>query len=39
MEEFWDYIFPEENNAAPQLKLLELAYAHKKQKTGIAEGA
>jgi hypothetical protein len=34
MEEYWDYIFPEENNTAPQLKLLELAYAHKRQKLG-----
>ena len=32
MEEYWDYIFPEEAGAAPHLKLLELAYKHKRQK-------
>lgn len=31
-EEYYDYIFPEEAGAAPHLKLLELAYRHKKQK-------
>ncbi|KAJ9514841.1 hypothetical protein QJQ45_028615, partial [Haematococcus lacustris] len=39
MEEYWDYIFPEESNAAPQLKLLELAYQHKRQKTGAEDAA
>ena len=33
-EEFYDFIFPEEAGAAPHLKLLELAYRHKKQKMG-----
>ena len=33
-EEFYDYIFPEEQGAAPNLKILEAAYAWKKQKTG-----
>lgn len=32
VEEYWDYIFPEEAGAAPHLKLLELAYKHKRQK-------
>mmetsp|Transcript_7859 Transcript_7859/g.23660 ORF Transcript_7859/g.23660 Transcript_7859/m.23660 type:complete len:378 (+) Transcript_7859:1449-2582(+) len=31
-EEYYDYIFPEEAGAAPHLKLLELAYKHKRQK-------
>lgn len=34
VEEYWDYIFPEEAGAAPHLKLLELAYKHKRQKLG-----
>lgn len=34
MEEYWDWIFPEETGSAPHLKLLELAYKHKKQKLG-----
>lgn len=36
VEEYWDYIFPEEAGAAPHLKLLELAYKHKRQK--MAQG-
>ena len=32
-EEFYDYIFPDENNAAARLKLLELAHKWKRQKT------
>jgi len=36
-EEYYDYIFPEESGAAPHLKLLELAYKHKKQKTAGQE--
>ncbi len=32
MEEYWDYMFPDESGAAPHLKLLELAYRHKRQK-------
>lgn len=37
-EEFYDYIFPEETGSAPHLKLLELAYKHKRQKMA-ADGA
>eukprot|EP00199_Chlamydomonas_sp_CCMP681_P001209 CAMPEP_0119102100 /NCGR_PEP_ID=MMETSP1180-20130426/957_1 /TAXON_ID=3052 ORGANISM="Chlamydomonas cf sp, Strain CCMP681" /NCGR_SAMPLE_ID=MMETSP1180 /ASSEMBLY_ACC=CAM_ASM_000741 /LENGTH=713 /DNA_ID=CAMNT_0007086327 /DNA_START=55 /DNA_END=2196 /DNA_ORIENTATION=+ len=37
MEEYWDWIFPEETGSAPHLKLLELAYKHKKQKLGGAD--
>lgn len=33
-EEYWDHIFPEEGGSAPHLKLLELAYRHKRQKMG-----
>lgn len=36
-EEFYDYIFPEEAGSAPHLKLLELAYKHKRQKMAAAE--
>lgn len=36
-EEFWDYMFPEEAGSAPHLKLLELAYRHKRQKTAAEE--
>jgi crooked neck len=32
MEEYYDYVFPEEAGAKPNLKLLEAAYAWKKQK-------
>ena len=32
-EEYYDYIFPEEQGAAPNLKILEAAYAWKKQRT------
>lgn len=33
MEEYYDYVFPEEAGAAPNLKLLEAAYRWKRQKT------
>ena len=33
MEEYYDYIFPDEAGAAPNLKLLQAAYKWKKQKT------
>jgi crooked neck len=33
-EEYYDYIFPEEQGAAPNLKILEAAYKWKRQKTG-----
>jgi crooked neck len=32
MEEYYDYIFPDEETAAPNLKILEAAYKWKKQK-------
>ena len=32
MEEYYDYVFPEEAGAAPNLKLLERAQAWKRQK-------
>ena len=32
-EEYYDYIFPEEQGAAPNLKILEAAYAWKKRRT------
>ena len=39
-EEYYDYIFPEEAGSAPHLKLLELAYKHKRQKmAGAADAA
>ncbi len=37
MEEYYDYIFPDEAAAAPNLKILEAAYKWKKQKTGDAD--
>lgn len=33
LEEYYDYIFPDEAGAAPNLKLLQAAYKWKKQKT------
>ena len=33
-EEYYDYIFPEEQGAVPNLKILEAAYKWKRQKTG-----
>lgn len=33
MEEYYDYIFPEESAAAPNLKILEAAYRWKRQRT------
>lgn len=33
MEEYYDYIFPDETAGAPNLKILEAAYRWKKQKT------
>jgi len=38
-EEYFDYIFPEEEAKAPSLKILEMARAWKKQKTEPAEDA
>ena len=32
-EEYYDYIFPEEQGAMPNLKILEAAYKWKKQRT------
>ncbi len=32
MEEYYDYIFPEEEESAPKLKILEAAYRWKRQK-------
>jgi crooked neck len=32
-EEYYDYIFPEEQGAMPNLKILEAAYKWKRQKT------
>ena len=37
LEEYYDYIFPDEDGAAPNLKLLEAAYRWKKQKTAETE--
>lgn len=37
-EEYYDFIFPEEAGAAPHLKLLELAYKHKRQKQMAEDG-
>lgn len=34
-EEYYDYIFPEEQAKAPSLKILEMAHKWKKQKTAI----
>jgi hypothetical protein len=36
-EEYYDFIFPEEAGAAPNLKLLEAAYRWKKQKMDTQE--
>ena len=33
-EEYFDYIFPDEEKKAPSLKILEMAHKWKKQKTG-----
>eukprot|EP00657_Telonema_sp_P-1_P008260 TRINITY_DN29089_c0_g1_i1.p1 TRINITY_DN29089_c0_g1~~TRINITY_DN29089_c0_g1_i1.p1 ORF type:complete len:105 (+),score=54.33 TRINITY_DN29089_c0_g1_i1:127-441(+) len=33
-EEYYEYIFPDEKGTAPNLKLLEMAQAWKKQKVG-----
>ena len=38
MEEFYDYIFPDEAAAAPNLKILEAAYRWKRQKMANAGG-
>jgi crooked neck len=32
MEEYYDFIFPDEQTAAPNLKILEMAHKWKKQK-------
>lgn len=32
MEEYYDYLFPEEGGSAPNLKLLEMAHKWKKSK-------
>jgi crooked neck len=37
MEEYYDYIFPEEDANAPNLKILEAAYKWKRQKVADAE--
>jgi len=34
LEEYYDYIFPDEQAAAPNLKILEMAHRWKKQNTG-----
>ncbi|MEW5300039.1 MAG: hypothetical protein WDW36_002999 [Sanguina aurantia] len=39
MEEYIDWIFPEEAGAAPNLKLLQAAYRWKKQKTADTDAA
>jgi crooked neck len=38
MEEFYDYVFPEEAGAAPNLKLLEAAMRWKRQKMAAGGG-
>jgi len=38
-EEYWDYVFPEEQQQAPALKLLAAAQRWKRQKTGQEDGA
>jgi crooked neck len=38
MEEYYDYVFPDEAAAAPNLKLLEAAYRWKRQKTQAGGG-
>lgn len=37
-EEYWDYVFPEEEEKAPALRLLEAAQRWKRQKTEAAQG-
>lgn len=37
-EEYFDYIFPDEAGAAPNLKILEAAYKWKRQKLGQTDG-
>ena len=37
MEEYYDYIFPEEDSNAPNLKILEAAYKWKRQKMEASE--
>lgn len=37
-EEFYDYVYPEEEAKAPSLKILEMAQKWKRQKTGGEEG-
>lgn len=37
-EEFFDYIFPEDEATKPNLKLLEMAKAWKKQQQKVEEG-
>lgn len=39
LEEYYDYVFPDEGQATPALKLLEAAYKWKKQKVGDEPGA
>ncbi|PRW59332.1 Crooked neck 1 [Chlorella sorokiniana] len=39
MEEYYDYIFPDEAAAAPNLKLLEMAHKWKRQKMGDGSDA
>lgn len=39
MEEYYDYVFPDEAAAAPNLKILEAAYKWKRQKTGNGDAA
>jgi hypothetical protein len=38
LEEYYDYVFPEEAGGAPNLKLLEAAMRWKRQKMGAEEG-
>lgn len=37
MEEYYDYVFPDEAGAAPHLKLLEAAYRWKRQRVDGGE--
>lgn len=37
-EEYFDYIFPDETAAAPNLKILEVAHKWKKQKVTTGPG-
>ena len=39
MEEYYDYVFPEEASAAPNLKLLEAAHKWKRQRVENTEDA